>query len=112
MWIKGDCGGWLEEASHQDDDSVVVLEPVHLYEELVNDRCGLIAARLGSPRRTQGVEFVDKEDRGSVVAHLFKRLSDPPGADSSVDVEKVRPRADDREKGQVGFKTRTLAQTN
>src|SRR5947208_2924940 len=59
-----------------DDDAFVLLEAVHLDEELVEGLLALViaAAQACPAMTTDGVDFVDEDDAGSVLLRLLKHV--------------------------------------
>ena len=79
------------------DHVVLLLEPVHLDEELVQRLLALVvaAADAGAAVATDGVDLVDEDDAGARLLRLLEEVADARGADADEHLDEVR--AGDRE---------------
>ncbi len=65
-----------------DDHLRTLVEPVELDEQLVQRLVVLAVEAAALPCGADGVELVDEDDRGRVLARLFEQLADPGGAEA------------------------------
>ena len=86
-----------------EDDAVVGFEAVHFDEQLVEGLLALVvsAAETGTAMTADRVDFVDKDDAGSVLLALLEQVADAAGADADEHFNEVR--TGDGEEGDVGF---------
>ncbi len=86
-----------------EDDTVVGLEAVHLYEELVEGLLALVvsAAEACATVTSDGVDFVDEDDAGGVLLALLEEVANAGCADADEHFNEVR--TGDGEEGDVGF---------
>ena len=73
-----------------DDDLVARVEAVELDEELVQRLVVLAMEAAADPGRADGVELVDEDDRGRVLARLLEELADPRGAEAGEHLDERR----------------------
>src|SRR5207253_1108450 len=85
-----------------DHNALVLSEPVHLDQQLVERLLPLfMAQRVAAPASADGVQLVDEHDAGWVTARVTEQLSNPGGADAGVHLDEVR--AAREEKRHFGF---------
>ena len=87
---------------HQ-DDAFVRFEAVHLDQQLVQRLFALVvsAAEACAAMTSDGVDFVDEDDAGSVLLALLEQIANAAGADADEHLDEVR--TGDREERNVGF---------
>ena len=75
-----------------DDDALVAAEAVHLDEQLVEGLLALVvaAAEAAASLPADGVDLVDKDDRGGELLGLLEQIAHTPGADADIELDKVR----------------------
>ena len=73
-----------------DDDLVPRAEAVELDEELVQSLIVLAMDGAARASRADGVELVDEDDRGRVLARLLEELADPGGAETGEHLDERR----------------------
>ena len=74
-----------------DDDALVRGEAVHLDEQLIERLLALfVAERLAATAAADGVELVDEDDAGRVLARLLEQLAHAAGADAGKHLHEVR----------------------
>ncbi|MNK89108.1 hypothetical protein D3C87_1091040 [compost metagenome] len=99
---EGGVQALLEVSRGDGDDVAALAEAVEFDEELVEGLIGLLvaehAARAGSP---QGVDLVDEDDGGRMLAGLGVELADPARAHPDEDFDEVR--AGQRVEGDSGL---------
>ena len=86
-----------------DDDAFVLLEAVHLDEQLVERLLALVvaAAKAGAAMATDRVDFVDEDDAGRVLLRLLEHVAHAACADADEHFDEVGAR--NREEGHVRF---------
>ena len=86
-----------------DDDAFVLLEAVHLDEQLVERLFALVvaAAKAGAAMATDRVDFVDEDDAGRVLLRLLEHVAHAACADADEHFDEVGAR--DGEEGHIGF---------
>ena len=73
------------------DDAELRLEAVHLDEQLVQRLLAfLVAERVAAAAAPDGVELVDEDDAGLVVARVLEQPAHTRGADAGVHLDEVR----------------------
>ena len=73
-----------------DDDLVACVEAVELDEELVQRLVVLTVEAAAEARGADGVELVDEDDRGRVLARLLEELADPRSAEAGEHLDERR----------------------
>ncbi len=73
-----------------DDDLVAGVEAVELDEELVQRLVVLAMEAAAEASRADGVELVDEDDRGRVLARLLEELADTRGAEAGEHLDERR----------------------
>ena len=86
-----------------DDDTLVGLETIHFHQHLVQRLLALVvaAAYACTPVTTYGIDFVNKDDTGSVLLALFEEISHARGAHAHEHLHKIR--AGHGEKGHASL---------
>ncbi len=86
-----------------EDHALVVLEAVHLNEELVQGLLAFVvaAAHAGTALTAHGVDLVDEDDRGSLLLGLREQVAHARGAHAHEHLDKARAR--DREERHAGL---------
>src|SRR5208282_4815993 len=86
-----------------EDDAFVGFEAIHLDQQLIEGLLAFIvsAAESGATMASDGVDFIDEDDAGSVLFALLKEVADAACADADEHLDKVR--AGDGEERHVGF---------
>ena len=74
-----------------EDDGGVVLEAVHLHEQLVQGLLALVvaAAEAGAPLAADGVDLVDEDDRGGGLLGLLEEVAHAARADADEHLDEV-----------------------
>ena len=88
-----------------DDHALLGVEPVHLHQHLVEGLLTLVvAAAVARPARPpDGVEFVDEQNAGRVLASLLEQVTHPAGADTHEHLHEIRARhVEERRVGLAG----------
>ncbi len=77
--------------SRHDDDALVSRKAVHFHEQLVESLFALVvaAAEPGAAVTADGVDFVDKNNRGSKLFRLVKEVADAGSADAHIELHEV-----------------------
>ena len=85
------------------DHVVLLLEAVHLDEELVERLLALVvaAAHAGAAMAADGVDLVDEDDARARLLRLLEQVADARGADADEHLDEVRAR--DREERHPGL---------
>ena len=87
----------------EDDDVALGVEAIHLHQQLVE---GLVVLAVGRPAlagRADGVELVDEDDRGSVLARLLEQPADAGRAQAGEHLDERGGRlGEERRSGLVG----------
>src|SRR5216684_7709330 len=80
--------GWIEHVravrGGQDDNGLIGLEAIHFHQQLLQRLFPLIVAgisRCATARAPNRVDFIDKDDAGSVLLGLLKEVAHAAGAD-------------------------------
>jgi hypothetical protein len=92
-----------------DDDRRVLLEAVHLREDLVEGLLALVvpAADAGAAATADGVELVDEDDRRARLARLLEQVAHAAGADADEHLHELRGRdGEERHAGLAGHGAR------
>ncbi len=86
-----------------DDDAFVLLEAVHLDQQLIERLFALVvaAAKARAAMAPDRVDFVDEDDAGRVLLGLLEHVAHPARADADEHLDEVRAR--DGEERHVGF---------
>ena len=86
-----------------DDDAFVLLEAVHLDEQLVERLLALVvaAAKAGAAMAPDRVDFVDEDDAGRVLLRLLEHVAHAARADADEHLDEVGAR--NGEERHVGF---------
>ncbi len=86
-----------------DDDAFVLLEAVHLDQQLVQRLLALVvaAAEAGAAMAADRVDFVDEDDAGRVLLGLLEHVAHAARADADEHFDEVR--TGDGEERHVGF---------
>src|SRR5258707_13917731 len=89
-------------SGHQ-DDAFVRFETIHLDQQLVQSLLALIvsAAQAGTAMASNGVNFVDEDDAGSVLLTLFEQGANATRAHGYEHLNKVR--SGDGKEGDISF---------
>ena len=85
------------------DDAFVGFEAVHLDQQLVQRLLALVvsAAEAGATVTSDGVDFVDEDDAGSILLALLEQVADAAGADADEHLDEIR--TGDAEERHVGL---------
>ena len=86
-----------------DDDAFVLLEAVHLDQQLVERLLALVvaAAEARAAMAADRVDFVDEDDAGRVLLRLLEHVAHAAGADADEHLDEVGAR--DGEERHIGF---------
>ncbi len=86
-----------------DDDAFVLLEAVHLDEQLVERLFALVvaAAQPSAAMAPDRIDFVDEDDARRVLLGLLEHVADAAGADADEHLDEIR--TGDGEEGDVRF---------
>ena len=86
-----------------ENDSLVGFEPVHFDQQLIQGLFSFVVAssQTGTAMPSNGVEFINKDDAGSIFLPLLKKVSDPTRPHADEHLNKIR--SADAEKGNAGF---------
>ena len=86
-----------------DDNALILLEPVHLYEKLVQGLLALIiaTAKTGPAMTTDRIDFIDEDNAGRVLLGLLEHVAHAAGANTHEHFDKVR--SGNGEEGHIGL---------